>query len=139
MTELWLIFHFARKSYFACPYGGTLKLLRIFFHCSRKIYPVWVQQNKICPNRTIFDRLAAFQSCPKSTFFVKIIKIIKICRFWASLESCQLVKHCPIWTNFVLLNSHKVDLPRAMKKCSQKFPSAPVRIRKIWFARKMQN
>ena len=71
--------------------------------------------------------------------FVKIIKIVKICRFWATLESCQLVKHCSIWTNFVLLNSHMVDLPRAIKKCSQKFLSAPVWTRKIWFARKMQN
>ena len=77
-------------------------------HGNRRV----VQQNKICPNRTIFDRLAAFQSCPKSTFFVKIIKIIKICRFWASLElSCQLVKHCLIWKNFVLLNSHVQGRP----------------------------
>ena len=139
MTELWLILHFARKSYFACLYRGAQKLLRIFLYYSRKIYPVWVQQNKICPNRTTFDWLAAFQSCPKLTFFVKIIQIIKFRQFWTTLESCQLVKHCPIWTNFVLLYSHKVDLPRAMKKCSQKFPSAPVRIRKIWFVRKMQN
>ena len=52
-------------------YRRTLKLFR---NCSRKIYPVRVQQNKICPNRTIFDRLAAVQICPKSQnqhFFCK--------------------------------------------------------------------
>ena len=137
--ELWLILYFARNSYFACPYRGARNFLRSFFHCSRKIYDVWVQQNKTCPNRAIFYRLTAFQSCPNSTFFVKITIIIKICRFWATLESCQLVKYCPIWTGFILLNSHRVDLQREMKKWSQKFSSAPVRTHKIWFARKISH
>ena len=136
MLELWLILHFACKSYFACPYRCAQKLLQKLFHCPGKIYSVWVQQNKICPNRTIFDRLAAVQSCPKTPFFVKMIKI---CQSWAPLESYRLVKYCPIWTNFILLNSHKVDLPRAIKHILQKFPGAPVRTRKIWFACQVQN
>ena len=32
---------------------------------------------------------------------------------------------------FVLLNSHRVDLPRAMKQIPEKFQIAPVRTRKI--------
>ena len=48
-----------------------------------------------------------------------------ILRFWANLESCQSVKYCPIWKNFVLLNSHRVDLPRAISK---KFQIAPQKL-----------
>ena len=73
---------------------------------------------------------------------ILIILIIftKKCWFWATLESCQSVRYCPIWTNFVLLNSHRVYLPRAIKTIAQKSQSAPVavRTRKIWFERKMQ-
>ena len=78
---------------------------------TRDTYSLWLMVTVI---KTAFC-CTAFQSCPKSTFFVKIIKFIKICRLWATLESCQFVKHCPIWTHFVLLNSHRVDLPRSIE------------------------
>ena len=118
-------FSFCAQIIFCVSVRGHSETSANFFHCSRKIYPVWVQQNKVCPNRTMFDQLAAFQSCPKSANFNNFDNFHKKCWFWATLESCQSVKYCPIWTNFVLLNSHRVDLPRAMKRNSQKFQSAP--------------
>ena len=95
------------------------------------------------PNRTMFDQLAAFQSCPKSAnfeHFDNFHKKMLILGNFGKLPIGQIL-HCPIRTNFVMLNSHRVYLPRAIQIISQKFQSTPVRTstRKIWFARKMQN
>ena len=54
---------------------GACRLLQELIHCYRKIYLTCEFSKKSCPNRTIFDRLAAFQSSTiLKTIIIKTIE-----------------------------------------------------------------